>query len=72
MENKEQTTTIQITNTVWVEIQRLKRIGETYNDVLLRLLFQEPDAFPPVYDLNLKGGLENDKPNKMVTLENQE
>jgi len=34
-----QKTTIQIDHEIWVEINSQKKVGETFNDVLRRLLF---------------------------------
>jgi predicted CopG family antitoxin len=44
METQEQTTTMEIKHSTWEELNKRKKVGESFDDVIKRILLEEPEV----------------------------
>ena len=44
MESQEQTTTMEIKHSTWDELNKRKKVGESFDDVIKRLILEEPEV----------------------------
>lgn len=44
METQEKTTTMEIKHSTWEELNKRKRVGESFDDVIKRMAMEEPEV----------------------------